>query len=191
MAKQKRKNEKARAKLLKKNFYRGNQKISYAPKSKAFRGQENIKVKKENKKIQIGKRKNLNIIIFFVLAILFSVALTEIAYLLYKIQYVKVFDAKLEVGDVVGFAVGKQELNFGIVPAGGAATRYLTAENQGNKDIMAEILVTGCIKKFIFYENYATIKPNETKQFSFQALIPEGTKEGKCTGKIFLIFKRI
>lgn len=150
-----------------------------------------IKAKKTAAKKNLGKRrKNLNIILLFVLVIFFSIIATEIAYLFYKIQYVKVFSAKLEVGNIAAFAIGKQELDFGIIPQGGSATRYIAAENQGSKKLILEIFATGTIKKFIFYESYAYIMPNETKQLPFKASIPESLEAGAYTGKIFLIFKR-
>lgn len=148
------------------------------------------KTKARNRRVAGKPGKKFNIAILFILAILFSIILTEITYFLYNIEYIKIFDAKLEVSNAIGFALGKQEVDFGLVNAGGSARRYIDVENQGGKEITVQIFMTGNLEKFVSYENYVTIKPNETKNIQFEAFVPEGTAQEKYTGKIFLIFKK-
>lgn len=147
------------------------------------------KIKRQDKS-KIKKRRNFNLIVLFVLAIFFSISVTEIAYFLYKIQYVKVFNTKFEVSNVVGFALGKQEFDFGMVPKGGNVARYIDVNNEGNRTLLIEILTAGNIKNFVFYENYIQIHPGESRRIIFTVVVPEGTKEAEYAGKIFLIFKR-
>lgn len=147
----------------------------------------------KEKKAVNAKKKNFNLIMLFVLAILFSVVLTEITYFLYKIQYVKVLTAKLEVGGSVGFALGEEKfdiINFGTAPPGGGGKRFLTVENQDKIDIFTHIIVLGGIKKFLAYENNFILKVNETKKLEFAVFVPENAKNGRYNGKIFLIFQR-
>ncbi len=150
---------------------------------------QNTKNKKRIREILQRKRKNFTIFVF-VFAILLSVVFTEISYILYKITYLKIIDAQFEVSNTIGFALGKEELNFGIISPGGSATRYINVENYGAKSLMLQIAATGTIKDFISYNNSVLIQSNETKQLSFKVFVPETTQKGRYAGKIFLIFKR-
>jgi len=105
-----------------------------------------MKKLKRSKKYTRGK-----IIALFILAILFSIIVTEIVYLLYKIDYVKVLYAKLEVGDRIGIALGEEKqgiINFGRIFSGSGAKRFLTMENQGKKDLFAPMGPRRILKKF-------------------------------------------
>lgn len=153
------------------------------------------KGRKGNSKNKLAKEKNRNyrIIALFIIAILFSIVGTEIAYFLYNIRYVKVLTAKLEVGSSVGFALGEEKfdiINFGTAPPGGGGKRFLTVENQDKIDIFTHIIVLGGIKKFLGYENNFILHVNEIKKLEFAVFVPENAKNGRYNGKIFLIFQR-
>ncbi|MBS3090344.1 hypothetical protein J4433_01085 [Candidatus Pacearchaeota archaeon] len=147
-----------------------------------------MKKLKRSKKYTRGK-----IIALFILAILFSIIVTEIVYLLYKIDYVKVLYAKLEVGDRIGIALGEEKqgiINFGRIFSGSGAKRFLTMENQGKKDLFAQIIVIGNIKRFLNHENNFLLGVNETKKLTFEVFVPENVKKGEFNGRIFIIFKK-
>jgi hypothetical protein len=146
---------------------------------------------RQKRKIKLLKqRRHLNTIILFVLAVLFSSAITEIGYFLYKIQYIKTIDVKFEIGNKLGFALGSQVLDFGIIPPGSSATRLVTMVNEGRRDLLVQIASTKEIKKFVSYKNNFILKANETKQISFAVSVPKDTPNGKYSGKIFMIFKK-
>lgn len=155
--------------------------------------------RKESKKTAAGRRKSKKytkgkIIALFISAILFSIIVTEIAYFLYKIDYVKVLYAKLEVGNKIGFALGEEKqdiINFGTIPSGSGGKRFLTLENQDKKDLFTQIIVIGDIKKFLNYENNFLLKVNETKKLTFEVFVPENIEKGRFNGRIFIIFKKV
>lgn len=154
---------------------------------------------KRSRKAAAGIRKSRKytkgkIITFFILAVLFSIIATEIVYFLYKIDYVKVLYAKLEVGDKIGIALGEEKqgiINFGRIFPGGGGSRFLTMENQGKKDLFAQIIVTGNIKRFLNHENNFLLGINETKRLTFEVFVPENAKKGRFNGRILIIFKKI
>lgn len=156
------------------------------------------KKQEKNKSKDAGKKEKsinhkLRLLALFLAVILFLAVASEIVYLLYKIRYVKVLTAKLEVAGNVGFALGEEKLdiiNFGTILPGGGGRRFITAENREKFDMLANIRVIGDIKEFLVYENNFIVKPNETKQINFEVFAPLNTAKGRYAGKIFLIFKR-
>ena len=152
---------------------------------------------KGNKKIRAEKtswRNKRRIIPLFILAALFSIVATEISYLLYKIDYVKVITAKIEVGTYASFALGEEKfdvINFGTMMPGNSGSRFITVENQNKKEIFMRIFVAGKIKGFLAYDNNQIITANETKKITFDVYVPENAGKGKYNGRIFLIFKKI
>ena len=63
-------------------------------------------------------------------------------------------------------------------------------ENQGKKDLFAQIIVIGNIKRFLNHENNFLLGVNETKKLTFEVFVPENVKKGEFNGRIFIIFKK-
>ncbi len=141
---------------------------------------------------QTGIRLSKGKLVLLLVAVIFFVAgLTEIIYTLYKIQHIETIPATVEVSKKIGFAIGREGLNFGIVPRGGSSTREIVIVNQDTKEMRTRVLVHGSISKFLTPpESEFILRRNETKSLSFSVIIPEDAKYGNYTGKISIIFER-
>jgi|GEM_PF-1512667 hypothetical protein len=159
-----------------------------AKKSREAKSAHKERTKQTRIKLSLSKGK---IIILFVAVIFFVAGLTEIIYALYKIQHIETIPARVEVNKKIGFAVGQEGLNFGLVPRGGSSTREIVIVNQDTKEMRTRVLVHGSISKFLTPpESEFILGRNETKSLSFSVIIPENTKYGNYTGKISIIFER-
>lgn len=157
-----------------------------AKKSRRAESQHKQKTKQTGIRLSRGK-----LILLFIAIVLFVVGLTEIIYTLYKVQHIETIPARAEVSKKAGFAIGKEGLNFGLVPRGGSSTREIVIVNQDTKEMRTRVLIRGSISKFLaIAESDFILKRNETKKLSFSAIIPEDTRYGNYTGKILIIFER-
>lgn len=158
--------------------------------------QKSIKRNKKKDAAKTGKTKikKSKIFVLFLVAIVFSVLATEIVYILHEIRYVKVLNAKFEIGSSVGFALGEEKqdiIKFGIVTPGGSGMRFVTVQNLEDSDLSANTIVLGGIKKFLAYEKNFILSVNETKMLEFVVSVPENMKKGNFSGIILLVFKRV
>jgi hypothetical protein len=145
----------------------------------------------KNRKIKKLKR---TYVLIFILAIFLSVSITEFVYFFYKIKYVKVYDLKLSVSDRVGFALGaeEKEINFGSLPIGSSIVRKIFIANNGTTPLLANFIVTGNIKEFIYIENRSlTLDSGGERIVGINAVVLKDSEFGNYTGKLILIFKRI
>ncbi|MFH1248581.1 MAG: hypothetical protein V1660_00320 [archaeon] len=144
------------------------------------------KIKKKNL-----KRSNKNLIILLVIAVLFSVGVVQIAYFFYKVRDIQTIETRVEVGDKIGFALGKKGLDFGIVTREGSVIREIVLVNQDEQQVTARVFFKGDIAKFMdaSTKNFV-MSGNETKKVSFSVVIPQNVEYGNYTGKIVIIFER-
>lgn len=169
-----------------------------APTKKKEKNRFKPKRPKKQKEHGIGKseagRRKSRIVVLFVLAILFSVTITEFAYFFYKVKYVRVYDLKLEVSDKIGFALGSEtsQINFGAVPPGSSVTRNIFLLNNYTLPLLVSIVAKGSINEFIYIDNNVFVmQQGESKEIPIHSFVPEGTCYGNYSGKLTLIFKRI
>lgn len=78
-------------------------------------------------------------------------------------------------------------LDFGSVPQGSSATRFVTLHNGSDHDIYVKVLELGEAARFIqSNRNGFVLGAGEGENLEFTADIPAGAKEKKYTGKIMI-----
>lgn len=150
-----------------------------------------MKSRKKSKR-NIKQRKNkLRVFLIFLVIAFFIVGVTELAYILYNVKYIKVYDLFLKVENKVGINVDveKASINLGIVPLGGSVQRDIVINN-GNDSLKVNVAVTGSIAKFVNIEKEFYLKEKEIKRLPLVAYVPHDAIEGNYTGKIIIIVLR-
>lgn len=136
--------------------------------------------------------KKKHFIALFIIAILFSVSITEFVYFFYKVKYITSYDLALGVSESVGFAIGRPGMDFGSVPPGGSATRELVILNNYTIPLFVEAITKGELKEFLYIENSTfTLEPGEYINLPVTAYVPADAEFKEYTGKLTLIFKRV
>ena len=111
-----------------------------AKKSRVAKSTNKEKAKQTGISLSKGK-----LVLLLVAVIFFVAGLTEIVYTLYKIQHIETIPARVEVSKKIGFAIGQEGLNFGLVSKGGSSTREIVLVNQDTKEMRTRVLVHGGI----------------------------------------------
>jgi hypothetical protein len=146
---------------------------------------------KKKIKNQNLKRSNKSLIILIAIIILFSAGIVQIVYFFYNVRDVQTIETRVEVGDKIGFALGKPGMDFGIVPKGGSVVREIGLVNQDEQQVKARVFFKGDIARFMdVSQKEFVMAGNETKTVSFSVIIPENSEYGNYTGKIVIIFER-
>ena len=99
------------------------------------------------------------------------------------------FDVFLEVGDVAGFYLGSNSLDFGRIVPGSSGTRKILLENNYNFPINVFISSSGEVEQFLNFDEVVYLDVGESKSLSFVVDIPRGSLYGEYFGKVFVKIK--
>ena len=87
--------------------------------------------------------------------------------------------------DMVGFDMEKHSLNFGVIPAGGGAGRFLDIKNPENRVIKIRIETHGNISEFITLgESEIILEPGEERSVEISFDPEDATEPGEYSGEI-------
>ncbi|MEK6952162.1 MAG: hypothetical protein AABX29_04035 [Nanoarchaeota archaeon] len=116
-----------------------------------------------------------------------------IAYLVvfFILSFIKTqnFEVKVKVDDVVGIALDNKTLNFGTVPNGSNAFKYIDFVNKDDSKKYIYITSQGKVKNWIFVENNGFyLSPKTNKTIKIELFIPKDTRMGEYTGKMKVTF---
>lgn len=85
---------------------------------------------------------------------------------------------------VSAFDLNSSAITFGKVSPGGTSTRNVDFYNDLNFTVRVRIKSYGRINDFISYDNNVIVGPLERKKISFNAFVPEDTKEDLYEGEV-------
>ena len=87
--------------------------------------------------------------------------------------------------ETVGFDIEKHSLNFGVIPAGGGAGRFLDIRNPENRVIKIRIETHGNISDFItLSESEIVLEPGEERSIQVSFDPEDATEPGEYSGEI-------
>ena len=140
---------------------------------------------KHNKKIRAA--------IFLILVAISIASLYGIIYqnfIVWDKQYV---DLRLKVrGFLIGVNTDTDAVNFGAVPAGSAGERKINITNTDMMPHKIMIKAHGNISSWIAVsDNGFVLGPQETKEISVFAEVPEGTSDGYYGGTLEIVFENL
>jgi hypothetical protein len=85
----------------------------------------------------------------------------------------------------IGFDIGNNELNFGLIPAGGGGSRFLDVGNSGDTLVKIKMSAHGNISRFItFGTNDFILQPGQAREIEISFSTSIDTEEGEYTGEI-------
>ncbi|UCD07201.1 MAG: hypothetical protein JSW41_05245 [Candidatus Aenigmatarchaeota archaeon] len=88
-------------------------------------------------------------------------------------------------GTDVGFDIGDEHLNFGLIPVGGGGKRFLNIENQESRTINIKLNAYGNISEFVsFNMNNFILQPGENVEVEVSFDTDDMTEEGEYSGEI-------
>ncbi|MCX8193836.1 MAG: hypothetical protein N3G19_00515 [Candidatus Pacearchaeota archaeon] len=135
----------------------------------------------------------IKIIILLACIAIIVMVLTWFAYDYYKYFYktkeIKVYEMKIKVEPgVVGFNVGKEELNFGTtIPTGGSSRNVVVSSEE---PVRVLVFFEGQMKNWVnVNKNNFILEGNET--LTFAAFVPANAAYGNYTGKAIIVFKKL
>ncbi|MBI2499736.1 hypothetical protein HYV88_05830 [Candidatus Woesearchaeota archaeon] len=99
------------------------------------------------------------------------------------------FDIKVNVDNIVGIALDNKTLNFGTLPAGNSAFKYIDLINNDDNKKYVYLTSKGRVKNWIVAEkNGFYLGPKTNKTIKVEIFIPKDTKIGEYTGKMKVTF---
>lgn len=112
-----------------------------------------------------------------------------IFYAFYSVPYVKVMDMSLSVRDNIGFTTDADNLNFGVVPAGGSIEKRVRISY--DQDAMVQIRMRGNITRFVEVKNNIPLPANRVIEVPFVARVPEDTSKGDYEGRVTIYLRKV
>jgi hypothetical protein len=102
---------------------------------------------------------------------------------------IKEVELKLGVGNVVGFNVDTNALDFGIVHEGSSSERSFSISNDTNRQKKIKIVVVGEIAQIVqISENQFWLDPGKGKEIKIKATAPKGSFGKTYAGKIVIYY---
>ncbi|MDD3006971.1 MAG: hypothetical protein PHX30_05355 [Candidatus Pacebacteria bacterium] len=90
-------------------------------------------------------------------------------------------------GEEVSANATTDGLDFGILPRGNSSTRFITINNQGERDIYVKIYKWGEIGKFIeTNRNDFVLEAGKGENLEFMLEVPSGAEEKEYGGKVVI-----
>jgi len=131
------------------------------------------------------------LILLIILLVIFSSIATAVIYFNNEVYQIRSLPMVVEVKNKIGIGLyGGEQLNFGIVPRGGAST--LTFNITSNKDVNVLVIKKGNIAGFItLSENNFFLGKNELKRIETSLRIPMNAEFGNYSGRLIIILGNV
>lgn len=99
------------------------------------------------------------------------------------------FDVKVKVDDVVGIALDNKTLNFGTVPGGDSAFKYIDLINKDDNKKYVFFSSKGRVKNWIVVkQNGFYLEPDSNKTIKVELFVPRNTSFNEYKGKVMVFF---
>ena len=131
------------------------------------------------------------LILLIILLVIFSSIATAVIYFNNEVYQIRSLPMMVEVKNKIGIGLyGGEQLNFGIVPRGGASA--LTFNITSSKDVNILVLKKGNIAGFItLSENNFLLRKNELKRIETSLRIPMNAEFGNYSGRLIIILGNV
>jgi len=142
--------------------------------------------KENNKEISASKAA-----VILIIAAIVAVLLTGIFYNINEKRLVyRSFElnATLSIGNIIGFAVDTNVLNFGIAPKWSSVIKEITIYHDYKKPLKINVVYSGTIAKFLRPIQPFYLKPKEEKRINIVA--DANGEYGNYTGTVKVLFLR-
>ena len=131
------------------------------------------------------------LILLIILLVIFSSIATAVIYFNNEVYQIRSLPMVVEVKNKIGIGLyGGEQLNFGIVPRGGASTLIFNITS--SKDVNILVLKKGNIAGFItLSENNFLLRKNELKRIETSLRIPMNAEFGNYSGRLIIILRNV
>jgi hypothetical protein len=143
---------------------------------------------KEIKEVKGRKQSVKKILKFVVLFVVFLAAWLAVVQYMTADKY-EVVVKVVEEGGKIGVNPLTERLDFGDLPKGNSATRFVTIENNGRTDIYVKIVITGNVSDLVnINKNNFVLSPGSSEKIDFAMSMPISADQEEYKGKV-TIFK--
>ena len=131
------------------------------------------------------------LILLIILLVIFSSIATAVIYFNNEVYQIRSLPMMVEVKNKIGIGLYEgEQLNFGIVPRGGASTLIFNITS--SKDVNILVLKKGNIAGFItLSENNFLLRKNELKRIETSLRIPMNAEFGNYSGGLIIILRNV
>jgi len=131
--------------------------------------------------------------IMLVLVVIISIGATVLIYDFYQagmVEYVKIYDLKINLDNYGGFDLATDVLTFGTIPPGSKAERKMKFYNNSTKPLRVSFDVKGkdINKWLVVSDDNFMLEPGELRYVTLDMYPPSETKLGRYEGKFIVYF---
>ena len=130
--------------------------------------------------------------ILLICAIFWTTGIAAFVYTTYKLEQVIPYHAKFGISEKqVGLATDSDQLNLGIAPRGGSATRHVFVENIQPKPQRYTFVVEGSITPYVqITPSTFVLAPHDSRTVDIVGIAPANAPLGTFDGTISLLIEQ-